>query len=233
MNTENENMYNSLYNEIFISAKKGSAKNIMHKFLEKNLNSHYPRVLEIGANNLEHYDFVKHSFDRYLATDIRVPLNLDLNMLPGKVEFSVADVCNLESLNNDSFDRVFSTCVIQHVLDPEAAFREMFRVTKIGGRIDILIQNDIGPLFKLIRKWTTLRNAKKYNLLNEVELFFAREHRNNLSNIITIIRLLTKNQNFSIASWPLNFSISTISIFKRITVIKVSTDLVSYKSFFE
>jgi len=233
MNTENENIYNALYNKIFISAKKGSAKNIMHKFLEKKLNSHYPNVLEIGTNNLEHYDFLKHSFDRYLATDIRLSTNLDLNTLPNKVEFKVADVCNLESFDNDSFDRVFSTCVIQHVMDPEAAFREMFRVTKIGGRIDILIQNDIGPLFKLIRKWTTLRNAKKYDLFNEVELFFAREHRNNLTNIITIIRLLTKNQNFSISSWPLNLSVSTISIFKRITVIKVSSNLVSYKSIFE
>ncbi len=232
MNTENENMYNTLYNEIFISAKNGYAKDVMHKFLEKNLKPFYSNILEVGANNLEHHDYITHDFDRYIATDIRKSSNLDLNALPNKVEFKTADVCNLKSFHNETFDRVFATCVIQHVFDPEAAFREMFRVTKIGGRIDILIQNDVGYFFKLIRKWTTLRNAKKYSLLPEVELFFAREHRNNLENIITMIRLLTKNQKFSVISWPLNLNLSTMSIFKRVTVVKVDTDLVSYKSFF-
>ena len=230
MKIENENMYNLFYDKIFISAKNGFAKNTMHKFLESRLEKYYGRILEIGANNMEHYSYVKHRFDSYVAIDIRKSPKLDLNFLPEKVQFKVADVCDLSSISDNTFDRVFATCVIQHVIYPETAFREMFRVTKIGGRIDILIQNDIGLFFKLIRKWTTLKNAKRFDLFPEVELFFAREHRNNSTNLITIIRLLTANQKYSIISWPVNLAINPISIFKRISIIKLSDDLVSYKS---
>ena len=150
MKIENENMYNLFYDKIFISAKNGFAKNAMHKFLEFRLEKYYGRILEIGANNIEHYNYVKHRFDSYVAIDIRKSSKLDLKSLPDKVQFRVADVCDISSISDNTFDRVFATCVIQHVIYPEAAFREMFRVTKIGGRIDILIQNDIGLFFKLI-----------------------------------------------------------------------------------
>ena len=96
----------------------------------------------------------------------------------------------------------------------------MFRVTKKGGEISILLQNDHGLLFRLIRRSTTLRAARKANLLNEVELFFAREHRNNYRNLMTLARFVFKGSEIRFKSWPFGLKFSGTEIFRVIHVKK-------------
>ncbi len=123
-------MYDTFYSSIFVTCKRGRAKDIIHNFLERGLTQrHYPLVLEVGSNNAEHLEYLTHTFDSLVLIDIRTPRNLELQALPKKVTFLQADVSKLP-FEDDYFDRVFMTCVIQHVELPEDSFKEMFRVTK-------------------------------------------------------------------------------------------------------
>ena len=143
---------------------------------------------------------MRHSFDHYLQTDIVDRMNHLL--LDENITFDIADVCDLK-FEDDYFDRIIVTCVLQHVDNPEKAFNELIRVLKPGGNCRILLQSDSSLLFRLIRTLTTLRYAKKANKLEEVQLFFAREHRNNYLNLITLAKYCFKNHSFSSFGWPI------------------------------
>ena len=194
-------MYEDEYEKLFITGRNGLASKIMHRLLERKLDrTHFSRVLEIGANKGEHLPHVKHPFDEYIMTDIED--RIDQNQLNERVSFSIQDVCDLQFPSN-YFDRVIVTCVIQHVDYPERALNELLRVLKPGGNARILLQSDSSLLFRLIRALTTLRFARKVNKLEDVQLFFAREHKNNYLNLITIAKFVYRDSNFNSLGWPI------------------------------
>ena len=210
-------MYEDDYAKLFITGRNGLASKIMHRLLERGLDDqHFSKTLEIGANKGEHLPHVRHSYDEYILSDIVD--RIDRNYLPKNVTFLSADVCNLPFPKNN-FDRVIVTCVIQHVENPEKAFNELLRVLKPGGNCRILLQSDSSILFRLIRALTTLRYAKRANKLEEVQLFFAREHRNNYLNLITQARYVYKYNHFRSRGWPIK--IWPIEIFRIIEFVKI------------
>ena len=209
-------MYEDEYEKIFITGRNGLASKIMHRLLERKLDRvYFPRVLEIGANKGEHLPHVRHPFDECIMTDIVNRVNQI--QLSKEVSFSIQDVCDLQ-FPNDYFDRVVVTCVIQHVDYPERALNELLRVLKPGGNGRILLQSDSSLLFRLIRALTTLRFAKKANKLLEVQLFFAREHKNNYLNLITLAKFVYRDSDFKSIGWPIKiwpFEIFRILEFKK------------------
>jgi phosphatidylethanolamine/phosphatidyl-N-methylethanolamine N-methyltransferase len=209
-------VYDNEYERLFVTGRNGLASRIMHRLLERQLdNFHFSRTLEIGANKGEHLRHVKHSFNEYILTDIVD--RVDSALLSPKVSFQIADVCEMNFPDNH-FDRIVVTCVIQHVKDPEGAFSELLRVLKPGGNCRILLQSDSSVLFRLIRTLTTVRYAKKASKVEEVQLFFAREHRNNYLNLITLARYRYKDHKFKSVGWPIKiwpFEIFRIIEFKK------------------
>lgn len=194
-------MYEDEYEKLFITGRNGLASKIMHRLLERKLDRvYFSRVLEVGANKGEHLPHVRHPFDQYIMSDI--VNRIDQNQLNEKVSFSIQNVCDLK-FPNDYFDRVIVTCVIQHVDYPEKAFNELLRVLKPGGNGRILLQSDSSLLFRLIRGLTTLRFAKKANKLADVQLFFAREHKNNYLNLITLAKFVYLGSGFKSIGWPI------------------------------
>jgi ubiquinone/menaquinone biosynthesis C-methylase UbiE len=209
-------MYEDDYEKLFITGRNGLASKIMHRLLESKLDSSFfSQTLEIGANKGEHLQHVRHAYDNYLQTDIVDRRNSRL--LDHNVSFEIADVCDLHFSDN-SFDRIVVTCVIQHVENPEKAFKELLRVLKPGGNCRVLLQSDSSLLFRLIRTLTTIRYAKRANKLEEVQLFFAREHRNNYLNLITLARYTFKNHSYKSYGWPIK--IWPLEVFRIIEVKK-------------
>jgi phosphatidylethanolamine/phosphatidyl-N-methylethanolamine N-methyltransferase len=194
-------VYEKEYEKLFITGRNGLASKIMHRLLERGLdNEHFSRTLEIGANKGEHLRHVRHSFHEYVLTDI--VNRVDSYLLSPEVTFEIADVCKLQFPDN-FFDRIVVTCVIQHVENPESALVELLRVLKPDGNCRILLQSDSSILFRLIRTLTTVRFAQKVGKKEEVQLFFAREHRNNYLNLITLAKYHYKNHNFKSFGWPI------------------------------
>ena len=220
-NFDLDEWYKNRYSQINVTAVPDSLPNrILHKFIEKPFKSNDNlRILEVGSNKGEHLPFVVKNFSNYLMTDIR-PL-IDPSLLDkirgqsnGGIDFQVADVQNLP-FEDRFFDRVISTCLFHHLDDPLGAFREVRRVTKVGGMISILIPNDPGILYRLLRRFTTLRNAKKMGLRHEAELVHAIEHRNHYLQLRTMLEHVYRNDKIVTTYFPLrirNYNLNAITV---------------------
>lgn len=202
--------YESDYSQINASANpKSLAFKYMHKSMEQDFRSNLGfEILEIGANIGEHLNFVSQDFESYTLTDIR-HTNF-LNLPDSKIKFLIADVEALP-FEDGSFDRVISTCVFHHLNDPTKGLEEMRRVVRVGGCITVLLPNDPGFVYRILRGITTLRTAKKKGLLDEVQLVHALEHKNHYLSLITLIKwvfasdeLKLRFKPFGIPSYNLN-----------------------------
>jgi SAM-dependent methyltransferase len=81
------------------------------------------RVLDIGCGNKPYYPYFAAGASEYVGVDVDNP---------------AADVVgSIEELpvEDDSFDIVLCTQVLEHVLDPDQAVSELYRVTAPGGRV--------------------------------------------------------------------------------------------------
>jgi phosphatidylethanolamine/phosphatidyl-N-methylethanolamine N-methyltransferase len=226
MNAENsrglDSNYEFNYNQICISARNGFAFRKMHKLLEKELSQlSYPDVLEIGAHHGEHQQFVTHSYERYVMCDLEIPNSDVLASLDPRTIFEFGDACNLKYANQ-AFDRVISTCVLHHVLDPEKALSELLRVTKIGGIVTLLIPTDPGVFYRLIKELTSGLAARRHKVYAEMKLFHAREHKNNFPSILTILENVYRAQDLVIKYWPFRIPFWNAEIFIIVKVKKIA-----------
>jgi phosphatidylethanolamine/phosphatidyl-N-methylethanolamine N-methyltransferase len=212
-NYENDDWYQSKYSEVNATAIKDSAANkILHKLIEKPFKSNANlNLLEVGSNAGEHLEFVFPDFASYLMTDIRpIPRDTYQDGQNSRIKFEIADVQALQ-YPDATFDRVISTCLFHHLSDPLAGFSEIRRVTKIGGIASILIPNDPGILYRILRNTTTNRNARKRGIEAEAKLNHALEHRNHYLQLIELLqhvfkfdRVVQDNFPFRIKGYDLN-----------------------------
>jgi ubiquinone/menaquinone biosynthesis C-methylase UbiE len=102
--------------------------------------------------------------------------------------FKIGDVQDLE-FEDDSFDVVLSTRVLQYVQDPRKAVKEFTRVTKPGGRVVVILPNKLNPYIYLkyhtkiyspldIKRWFEKANLKIVNFgsLGYIPPFFRFKH---------------------------------------------------------
>jgi ubiquinone/menaquinone biosynthesis C-methylase UbiE len=176
---EIDQYYKKYYAKVHSSGTLGLANKIMHSRLERKRNKSFPKVLELGCGNFEHFPFVKHSYLSYLATDIRVPSKLLIEKFQvNGVEntFKVEDATNL-SFKEHTFDRVLAGCLIVHLADIGKALSEWQRVTKTDGVIDFVIPCDPGILLRVFRRLVSVPQARKFGVNRETyEAVNAYEH---------------------------------------------------------
>jgi len=197
-----DDWYSTGYNQINSSAMPDSYTfRKMHSLIEKKFPSNRNlNILEIGGNRGEHLSFVTPDYQSYTLTDIRKPI--DFVFKPdSRVKFELANVEKLH-FPDQSFDRIIVTCVFHHLVNPEHGFRELKRVVRRGGTISILLPNDPGILYRLLRGLTTMRNARKKGLLGEIQLIHALEHRNHYLSLRTIAEWVYQDQKIVATYFP-------------------------------
>jgi SAM-dependent methyltransferase len=209
--------YESDYALINSSANPNSiAFKYLHKSLEKNFKSNAGlEILEIGANIGEHVSFVSENFESYTLSDIRQ--TKFLNQGNPKIKFRIADVQDLP-FEDCTFDRIISTCVFHHLNDPVRGLEEIRRVIRIGGYISILLPNDPGIMYRILRGLTTLRTARRQGILDKVQLVHALEHKNHYLSIRTLIKWVFENDEIKLNFKP--FRIPSYNV-NAITVITI------------
>lgn len=208
--------YEKSYNQVNATAIPNSiVSKVMHRLIEKQFKSNSGlRILEVGANQGEHLQFVASDYKSYLLTDIR-SIEISDNLKDKRNNFQIADVQNLP-FEDQTFDRVVSTCLFHHIDDPMKGFDEVRRVTKQGGMITILIPNDPGIMYRLLRNVTTLRNAKRLGILKETQLVHALEHKNHYLQLHTLLLEIFIKDSISTVNFPFlvkSYNLNALTVF--------------------
>ncbi len=108
MKTQDE-WYEEAYDTCYYSGILGFIWGIVHKTMEWRYRKRQDllKVIEVGAGHGQHFKFVRHGFDTYLATDVREKLIHKIADPRFRSEY--ADATKLENITSDSFDRLVAT----------------------------------------------------------------------------------------------------------------------------
>jgi ubiquinone/menaquinone biosynthesis C-methylase UbiE len=217
MNEEQGNVakyYSDFYSQMIGHDATGVLKFLWqypHKRMEKSFSSNRGlRILEVGAGEGEHMDFVAPDFAEYIATDLDSTRLEKLNDRNIK-NLKVASVDAAKTPYPDQhFDRVIATCLLAHMLKPEETLQEWRRILKPGGSLTIYIPCEPGLALKTFRKFFTKPKAERMGYQG-YDLFIARDHINSADKLCTLIAHVFRADKykllfspFSIKSWYLN-----------------------------
>ncbi len=176
----------------YVSPLQSSVMRASHRLIEREFRAcdHFATVLEIGAGTGEHLGFVRHSFDRYVLSDLdsktlEVAKSKLNNKFGNKLSFEIQTGECLDYKDN-SFDRLIATHVLEHIYQPHIVLKEWRRVVKNGGVISILIPTDPGLAWRLGRLLGPRKNAISQGIAYDYVM--AREHVNPCGNLIALLR---------------------------------------------
>lgn len=158
--------------------------------LEFGPDKHFPEVLEVGSGGGHHISFVRHSFDRYVLSDLNADYLRHLTEKvavgrKGKVEVASQDATRL-SYPDSSFDRVIATHVLEHLPKPHAVLKEWTRVLRPGGTLSLVLPSDPGLAWRVGRCFGPRAAARKVGY--EYDYWMAREHINSIGNLVSFVR---------------------------------------------
>jgi phosphatidylethanolamine/phosphatidyl-N-methylethanolamine N-methyltransferase len=189
----------------YVSPLQSAVMGASHRLTERRFKEqdHFSKVLEIGAGTGEHLSYLRHSFDKYVLSDLDAKtLEVAKNKLHDKFgDKLVYEPQNGETLSyaDSSFDRVIATHVLEHIYQPHLALKEWRRVVKNEGVISILIPTDPGIAWRLGRHFGPRKNAVAQGIAYDYVM--AREHVNSCNNLIALLRHYFSERSES--WWPL------------------------------
>src|SRR3954451_4147885 len=177
------------YARVAVSARDSAAGRYMHGAIEKRFgpDARFARVLELGGNRGEHVPFVRHAYDEYHLTDLRMPQPLPAIADDPRLRLDAVDAGSTP-YGDGEFDRVISTCLLHHVDDPFAVAREMRRVTAPGGVVTILLPTDPGLAYRATHWLTYGLRARRDGSVQKARLLHAIDHRNHYRSIAAQLR---------------------------------------------
>ena len=218
--------YEKYFNDLCNSGVQGKGSAYIHQQIEKFWTKKNPeRILEVGAGDGAHFRFTKFDANNTIeltALDVRVPSSaykhldfegksLSINWVQGTVEKI--------PLEDETFDRVTSTCLLHHVDDPLAAMLEMRRVTAISGEISIGLPTDPGLANRFIKKIYTYRKARNLGMENPA-FVYSLDHQNHIFGLVEIAKHVFQNDEMKIHYLPLRVKSANLNLLVVLSVIK-------------
>ena len=214
------NKLNSLYNAHVYKGLNGFLMKYCHRKLECfKRKEKYSKVLEIGAGNTPHLDYLKHDYDEYFIAETST-YALEFYKEMKNVKAYSYDGVTLPFENN-FFDRIIISHCLEHISEPEKFLFEAMNKLRNGGVLSISLPTDPGLLWRLGKIFTKYYTAKRtYKISsNEYDYLLATEHINSIFNLISIIRYNFKNQieeNFL----PFKIRLVDINLFYNVHITK-------------
>lgn len=204
--------YADHYDCVVYSGAGGAVQRQFHRALERPWpKGNFENVLELGATNAEHLDYVCHHFQRYTMLDINDSSSAREAALaaskPGRpVEFVVGDAQTLDNIPDGSVDRLISMCLLHHLPDPDGALARWRAVVKPGGVLSIFLPCDPGLTWRSGRLLTTFRAAKKLGMSDtQIRYLNARDHRNHFASLAAMIDGVFADDQVVVKRFPLPF----------------------------
>ena len=113
---------------------------------EKKISFEGKKILDVGSGTGTFVEVLKKVFgDSFEAVGVDIsPISREFHRQK-KIKFVITDANKLP-FKNEAFDFVFSVDVFEHLLNPQLALLEMYRVTKKGGFILVRTRNYRSPL---------------------------------------------------------------------------------------
>ena len=189
------NKLNSLYSTHIYKGVNGFLMRYCHRKLESfKRKEKYSKVLEIGAGNAPHLDYLKHDYDEYFIAETST-YALEFYKEMKNVKAYSYDGVNLPFEDN-FFDRIIISHCLEHISGPEKFLFEVMNKLRNGGVLSVSLPTDPGLLWRLGKIFTKYYTAKRtYKISsNEYDYLLATEHINSIFNLISIIRYNFKNQ---------------------------------------
>jgi phosphatidylethanolamine/phosphatidyl-N-methylethanolamine N-methyltransferase len=232
---EIEERYKKYYGITQYGRSTGSVNKFWHQRLEKNLpKSFFENVLEVGSGSGEHLCFVSHGFNNYYVTDLYLPnlletvkVKVELGKKFNQKQHVFVRQENVEKLsfNENSFQRVVSTCLFHHLENPLLALQELRRVTCDGGSVSVYLPSDPGIMYRIAQALVSTSSLRKYFSKKEISFLRAGEHRNHVQSLTRLIEGVFAEDSLKKYSFPLinlgwNFNffyIYQITISKKVT----------------
>lgn len=210
---DRDEIYKEFYVELNYSNNlAGAMLNYSHALLEKEYvnTDHFPIVLEVGAGPGIHLKYIKHKYDCYVMTDGNPAFVsiMESKYLDKKIIVQPEDAAKL-SFEDNYFDRVISSHVLEHIQQPHIVIREWMRVLKPGGVLSLALPCDPGILWNIGRAMGPRRKAMRLGI--PYDFFMALEHINPIQNLIAIIRYFYPYRKE--IWWPARVKILNINLF--------------------
>jgi SAM-dependent methyltransferase len=198
--------YRNYYSKNLARGPVALLHRIAHRALESNIPwRSYDKVLEVGSNKREHFEYVKHDFLEYYLTDIKYP-ETQQTFLDSKNRKCIEVFADVHFLpfEDNSFDRIIVTCVLHHLGDPNKAIRELRRCLSPDGILSIHLSGDPSILYRLLWKLGSKRNLKKLGVPNP-DFQHAVEHIGNVFSLNAIILEVFKADRIRRENFPFSW----------------------------
>jgi ubiquinone/menaquinone biosynthesis C-methylase UbiE len=160
-----------------------------HMLLEKRFgpDTAFDQVLEIGAGTMVHLGFIRHRFARYVASDGNAALIEAAGRRPQRAGVELRHIAaGALPFDDNSFDRLIATHVLEHIPEPHRVLAEWVRVLKPGGTLSLILPCDPGLAWRLGRHFGPRRRARAAGL--DYDYYMAREHVNSIYNLVQLVR---------------------------------------------
>jgi phosphatidylethanolamine/phosphatidyl-N-methylethanolamine N-methyltransferase len=206
--------YADAYSQLAVTAGDTWAARYTHRLLEKRFGPEVilPRVLELGGNRGEHVPFVRHAFDEYHLTDLRMPQPLPSIATDPRIRVREVDAASTPFADR-TFDRVITTCLLHHVPDPTVVAQEMRRVTRPGGVISILLPTDPGLAYRTSHWLTSGRIARRRGMAEDWRLVHAMDHPNHFRSIALQLRAVFRHDDVRTSWLPAHLRSVELNVF--------------------
>lgn len=181
--------YENYYSTTAATADGSGFERYLHQSMEApyGAGDHFSRVLEVGGNRGEHIPYVRHGYEEYWLTDLRLPRPDEALAADPRLHVDACDVTALP-YPDGRFDRVIATCLLHHLPSPLAALREMRRVAASGGAVTILLPTDPGLVYRVGKALTSGRAARRQGIADLYRVVTALDHRNHFPSLLAQVR---------------------------------------------
>ncbi len=184
------------YQAVLYTGLVGKMMKHIHRTIENGHIHKVKRILEVGAGQGQHLNFVEQEFDLYVETDVT-----DYRTTKSKKsKFKVVDAEDLGDFRDEYFDRVIATCLLTHLTNPEKALREWRRVTKGHGYLDIWVPCEMGILLRISQKIFTKRKVLKFGV--DYDSIQYTEHRNHFPMMNLLLKQVFHQDEIEILGIP-------------------------------
>jgi SAM-dependent methyltransferase len=168
-------------------------------------------ILEVGAGQGEHIEYVKNEFSEYVCLDLFEKPKNWTHQYDQRLLWMKGDISKLD-FDGKKFDRIIVMCVFHHLKDPFPALKNIESLLNDDGVLTFFLPSDPGVLNRMNRKIFVSPKAKKLGF-SDYALVNAIEHRNHYWGLKLLVDCIFMNYKIDKRYYPLNIPSANLSLF--------------------